>query len=171
MAPTTKAPQRDHIDHFLDRLEGIPGLDYDVEGIVDRINSLRNRFRKALEDTLGEHGLTWGEWKVLGSLILEGHSCSPGELSSELEVSSGAMTNRLDRLEADGLIRRVPDPTDRRGLQIELTGAGRKAWVDSTGAQARKEALVASALSKQEQQQLNKLLRKLMLAFEVPEEN
>ena len=171
MAPTVKSLQRDHIDHFLDRLEGIPGLDYEVEGIVDRINSLRNRFRKALEETLGEHGLTWGEWKVLGSLILEGHSCSPGELSSELELSSGAMTNRLDRLEADGLIRRVPDPADRRGLQIELTEACRRAWTDSTSAQAQKEALVASALSKSEQKQLNGLLRKLMLAFEEPDED
>ena len=56
----TATTQRDHIDLFLDRLEGIPGLDYEVEGIVDRINSLRNKFRHALEETLGEHGLTWG---------------------------------------------------------------------------------------------------------------
>ena len=108
-----------------------------------------------------------GEWKVLGSLILgEGECSSPGELSTELEVSSGAMTNRLDRLEQDGLIRRVRDPDDRRGVKIELTDAGRQAWTDSTSAQARKEALVAAALSKKEQGELNALLRKLMLAFE-----
>ena len=76
------------------------------------------------------------------------------------------MTNRLDRLEQDGLIRRVRDPDDRRGVKIELTDAGRRAWTDSTSAQARKEALVASALKKSEQQQLNSLLRKLMLQFE-----
>jgi DNA-binding MarR family transcriptional regulator len=163
----TQVAQRDHIDLFLDRLEGIPGLDYEVEGIVDRINSLRNKFRHALEETLGEHGLTWGEWKVLGSLILgEGECSSPGELSAELEVSSGAMTNRLDQLEEAGLIRRVRDPGDRRGVKIELTDAGRQAWTDSTSAQARKEALVASALKKSEQQHLNSLLRKLMLQFE-----
>jgi len=104
---------------------------------------------------------------VLGSLILgEGECSSPGELSAELEVSSGAMTNRLDRLEEAGLIRRVRDPGDRRGVKIELTDAGRQAWTDSTSAQARKEALVAAALSKKEQAQLNTLLRKLMLAFE-----
>lgn len=164
---TTTTAQRDHIDLFLDRLVDIPGLDPEVEGIVDRINSLRSKFRRALEETLGEHGLTWGEWKVLGSLILgEGECSSPGELSTELEVSSGAMTNRLDRLEQDGLIRRVRDPDDRRGVKIELTDAGRRAWTDSTSAQARKEALVASALKKSEQQQLNSLLRKLMLQFE-----
>lgn len=157
--------QRDHVDALLDRLEDIPGLDYEVEGIVDRIQGLQRRFRHALEQTLGEHGLTWGEWKVLGSLIL-GDCNSPGELSSELELSSGAMTNRLDRLEQDGLIRRVRDPDDRRGVHIELTDAGHRAWTESTSAQARKEALVAAALTKKEQTQLNTLLRKLMLSFE-----
>ena len=163
--PATKQLQRDRIDAFLDRLDGIPGLDYEVEGIVDRINSLRNRFRHALEETLSQHELTWGEWKVLGSLIL-GECDSPGELSSGLEVSTGAMTNRLDRLEEAGLIRRVRDPEDRRGVKIELTDAGRRVWTESTSAQARKEALVASALTKREQTQLNSLLRKLMLEFE-----
>ncbi len=165
MSPATRQLQRDRIDAFLDRLGGIPGLDHEVEGIVDRINSLRNRFRHALEETLSQHELTWGEWKVLGSLIL-GECDSPGELSSGLEVSTGAMTNRLDRLEEAGLIRRVRDPDDRRGVKIELTDAGKRVWTESTSAQARKEALVASALTKREQTQLNSLLRKLMLEFE-----
>ena len=102
---------------------------------------------------------------MLGSLIL-GECDSPGELSSRLEVSTGAMTNRLDRLEEAGLIRRVRDPDDRRGVKIELTDAGKRVWTDSTSAQARKEALVASALTKREQTQLNSLLRKLMLELE-----
>jgi DNA-binding MarR family transcriptional regulator len=165
VSPATKELQRDKIDRFLERLDGIPGLDYEVEGIVDRINSLQRRFRHALEETLKDYDLTWGEWKVLGSLVL-GESDSPGELSNSLEVSTGAMTNRLDRLEEAGLIRRVRDPDDRRGVKLELTDAGSRAWTDSTSAQARKEALVASALTKPEQVQLNTLLRKLMLEFE-----
>jgi DNA-binding MarR family transcriptional regulator len=76
------------------------------------------------------------------------------------------MTNRLDRLERSGLIRRHPDLSDRRGVRVELTEAGSEAWVESTNAQAIKEALVAGALSKREQHQLNGLLRKLMLEFE-----
>jgi DNA-binding MarR family transcriptional regulator len=163
--PATKDVERDRIDAFLDRLEGIPGLDYDVEGIVDRINSLRNRFRHALEETLKQHDLTWGEWKVLGSLIL-GDCDSPGELATGLELSTGAMTNRLDNLEQAGFIKRAPDPSDRRAVKIELTEAGRHAWTNSTSAQAQKEALVAAALTKREQVELNSLLRKLMLAFD-----
>jgi DNA-binding MarR family transcriptional regulator len=165
VAPTTKALERDKIDAFLERLEGIPGLDYEVEGIVDRINSLQRRFRHAHEETLRGWELTWGEWKVLGSLR-HGESSSPGELCEALELSSGAMTNRLDRLEEAGLIRRVPDPNDRRGVKLELTDAGRRVWTESTSAQAKKEILVASTLTKREQKELNALLRKLMLAFE-----
>jgi DNA-binding MarR family transcriptional regulator len=91
---------------------------------------------------------------------------APSELCEELELSSGAMTNRLDRLEEAGLIRRAPDPHDRRGVKLELTEDGERVWTESTSAQARKEALVASALTKREQTQLNSLLRKLMLEFE-----
>jgi DNA-binding MarR family transcriptional regulator len=163
--PGTKQLQRDKIDAFLDDLEGIPGLDYEVEGIVDRINSLQRRFRVAHEETLRAWSLTWGEWKVLTSLH-HGRTHSPSELCDELELSSGAMTNRLDRLEEARLIRRVPDPHDRRGVKLELTDDGERVWTESTSAQARKEALVASALTKREQTQLNSLLRKLMLEFE-----
>jgi DNA-binding MarR family transcriptional regulator len=76
------------------------------------------------------------------------------------------MTNRLDRLESAGLLRRLPDPSDRRALKVELTEAGWQAWQDSVGVQARKEFLVASALDPREKETLNALLRRLMLQFE-----
>src|SRR5579862_456692 len=165
---------RDRIDHFLEHLVGIPDLDYEVEGIVDRINSLQKKVRRELEQTLAEHGLTWAEWKVLGSLWHAHneipHCSSPGELAAELELSSGAMTSRIDKLERAGLVRRRPDPDDRRGVKVELTDAGSRAWLESTNAQAIKEARVARALTKAEQEQLNTLLRKLMVEFEREEE-
>jgi DNA-binding MarR family transcriptional regulator len=76
------------------------------------------------------------------------------------------MTNRLDRMEEAGLIRRLPDPNDRRAVQVELTDAGRRAWDDTISVQAAKEALVAEALNAKEKQELNDLLRRLMLEFE-----
>src|SRR5262249_32728806 len=76
---------------------------------------------------------------------------------------------RLDRLEEAGLIRRVPDPHDRRAVKLELTADGERVWTESASAQARKEALVASALTPREQTQLDSLLRKLMLEFERPQ--
>ena len=159
----------DSVDRCMSRIEGLFAFDGQVEAIVDLVESLSKRFRRALEQTLAEHGLSLGEWKLLGAFVLgkvESPS-SPGALAKELELSSGAMTNRLDRLEEAGLIRRLPDPHDRRGVGIELTDRGRELWTESTSAQARKEALVAGALTKAEQHELNGLLRKLMLAFEL----
>ena len=96
----------------------------------------------------------------------EGHVDAPGELASHLELSSGAMTSRLDRLEEAGFLRRLPDPTDRRGVVVELTDTGKQAWDQAASVLGRREAFFASALTKREQRQLNALLRKLMIAFE-----
>jgi DNA-binding MarR family transcriptional regulator len=76
------------------------------------------------------------------------------------------MTNRLDRLEAADLVRRLPDPSDRRAIQVELTDKGARVWEEAVGAQAAKEGLIASALGLEEKEQLNALLRRLMLGFE-----
>ena len=162
--------REDHVDRFLLELEGLSrdtGLDLEVEGLVDRLAGLSRRIKRALEATLAEHDLTHPEWQVLGKLRLsEGARKSPGDLAEQLELSSGAMTTRLDNLEKAGLVRRLPDPSDRRGVIVELTEAGQDAYDSTVGLQARKEAFFASALTRNELKQLNGLLRKLMLAFE-----
>jgi DNA-binding MarR family transcriptional regulator len=167
MARATEV-QRDHVDRFLESIrEELPDLDLTVEGIVDRINGLSRRIKRLMDETLTERDLTWGEWKVLGLLRRSPEQRrSPGYLAVHAELSSGAMTNRLDNLEKRGLIRRMPDPNDRRGVQVELTEAGSKAYEESTAAQAAKEGLIASALSAKEKDELNNLLRRLMLAAE-----
>jgi DNA-binding MarR family transcriptional regulator len=161
-------PTEDHVDRCLTTLCGeLPDLDLDVEGIVERIQGIDRRLRITMEETLEEHGLSYGEWRVLRVLRkIPGSSSTPGELSSSLELSSGAMTNRLDRLERAGFVVRRPDPSDRRGIRVELTDSGNQAWIESTNAQAIKEAVIAGALSKREQHSLNTLLRKLMLELE-----
>ena len=164
--------EKDHVDRFLERLEGLEDVDYAVEGIVERVQGITWRLKRLMEETLADFDLSYGEWRLLSILRNGDESCSPGELAADLELSSGAMTNRLDRLERAGLVRRRPDPDDRRGVQVELTAKGRRVYEASTNAQARKEALIAKGLSGAEQQRLNDLLRKLMLAFEaaVPKE-
>ena len=160
---------RDHIDAFLEGLEDrLPGLDLEIEGIVDRINGLSRRINRMLDDTLAEQGLSHGEWRVLGSLncMPPPHRRSPGELASSMDLSSGAMTNRLDRLEQAGLVRRLPDPSDRRSVHVELTEAGRTRYQQSVAAQAAKEAIVGAALGADDQRRLNDLLRRLMIEFE-----
>src|SRR3954469_19383245 len=158
MAKTTE--ERDHIDRWLEETD-LPGVDLEVEGIVDRINGLRRRFHSMADETLAELGLAEGEWKVLTTLRLSGspHRKSVGQLAKRAELSSGAMTNRLDRLEKAGLVRRVPDPEDRRGVLVELTDTGHRAWEDGLRAQAGNESLITAALTEDEKRQLNALLR------------
>ena len=161
--------ERDWIDARLEIWAAeLPELDLATEGIVERIQKLAHRLDREMDRTLREFELKRGEWHLLAALRKSGppYRRSPGQLSEDLGLSSGAMTHRLDRMEAAGLIRRLPDPDDRRSLQIELTDAGWQLWQDSTGTQARKEALVAEALTPAEKDQLNVLLRRLMLAFE-----
>jgi DNA-binding MarR family transcriptional regulator len=163
--------EQDHIDRFLAENE-LPGVDLEVEGIVDRINGLRRRLNHMLDETLADFGLSEGEWKVLNHLHFTGppHRRSVGQLSKWGDLSSGAMTNRLDQLEKAGFVRRIPDPDDRRGVLVELTDDGSRVFKDSLTAQAAKEALIAAALDKDEKRQLNALLRRLMLEFERREE-
>ena len=125
-----------------------------------------------MDETLAEFGLDTMEYKVLGALSQAGdpYRSTPGRLAKRMELSSGAMTNRLDRMEEAGLIRRLPDPDDRRGVVVELTEQGGTTYKSAVGVQAKKEALVAGALGKREKQQLNGLLRKMMVEFERAEQ-
>ena len=162
-----KVEERDHVDRFLESefLEEIPNLDLTVEGIVDRIMGISKRFKNGLEETLAEHGLSWADWKMLSALLRKSPR-SAGKLAEITELSSGAMTNRLDRLEEAGLVRRLPDPDDRRGVLVEVTAKGKRAYNAAAGEEAAKEALITSALTKREKGELNSLLRRLMVEFE-----
>ena len=76
------------------------------------------------------------------------------------------MTNRLDNLEEQGLVERLPDPDDRRALRVKLTPKGHDLWQEMAELQAGKELQVASALDEGERKELNDLLRRLVLSFE-----
>jgi DNA-binding MarR family transcriptional regulator len=145
----------------------IPDLDPVTEGIVERIGILSHALEASLEETLAAHDLDRRAFHVLGRLRSYGppYQRSAGMLARDMRLSTGAMTNRLDRMEAAGLVRRLPDPTDRRGTLIEPTDAGHAAWDEATGTQARREARIASVLSPAERDELHGLLRQLMRAF------
>lgn len=170
MTDAIETEQRDHIDRWLESIRSeLPSdLDLTVEGIVDRIGGISRRISKALDETLAEHGLTNADYKLLGSLRWAGepYQRSAGDLARIADLSSGAMTNRLDQLENAGLVRRLRDPDDRRGVLVEPTEKGKQLWEKAIAVQARKEQLIAAALNERERAQLNTLLRRVMLAFE-----
>jgi DNA-binding MarR family transcriptional regulator len=145
----------------------IPDLDPVTEGIVERIEILAHAFKESIEETLKAQDLDRRAFHVLGRLRSYGppYQRSAGLLASDMRLSTGAMTNRLDRMEQAGLIRRLPDPNDRRGTLIEPTESGHAAWDRTASTQARREALIAAVLEPAEREQLHGLLRTLMRAF------
>jgi len=160
--------EHDRLDDWLDIwTREIPNLDATTEGIVERIQNLYKDFDRSMEETLAKYELDRRAFHLIGRLRSYGppYRRSPGQLAGDMRLSSGAMTNRLDRLEAAGLIRRLPDPNDRRGQMIEPTEKGNAAWERTVGTQAEREQRIASVLSPTEREQLHRLLRKLMRAF------
>lgn len=163
-----KRDEHDKLDDWLEIwTREIPNLDPVTEGIVERIQNLYKDFDRSMEETLAKYELDQRAFHLLGRLRSYGppYRRSPGQLAGDMRLSSGAMTNRLDRLEAAGLIRRLPDPNDRRGQLIEPSEKGHAAWDRTVGTQAEREQRIASALTAAEREQLHRLLRKLMGAF------
>src|SRR4051794_22529058 len=117
----------------------IPELDLETEGIVERIAALAKRIDRSHEETVAQHGISYGEWKVLHNLrrAEPDHRSTPGRLSHHLGLSSGAMTNRLDRLEGEGLGRPRPDPPDPGAAVVEPPAAGPPRWPKAPGPPAR----------------------------------
>jgi DNA-binding MarR family transcriptional regulator len=166
----SKAREQDHVDRWLEEIrEELPTeLDFTVEGIVDRIQGIARRLQRLLDETVAAQGLSHGEWRVLNSLrwARPPYRRSAGELARLNDLSTGAMTNRLDQLEEAGLVKRLRDPDDRRGVLVELTQRGRALWEEAVTVQAEKEALLTAALNARDREQLNGLLRRLMMEFE-----
>jgi DNA-binding MarR family transcriptional regulator len=124
------------------------------------------RLGRMLEDrgdaSLGEIGLSAAKLSVLTQLVSSDVSLPLGELATRLSCVRSNITQLIDRMEADGLVRRVDDPNDRRAVRAELTALGRERQL--AGAQ-RVEALEArfrEALSEEEQLQLREMLTRLL---------
>ena len=163
-----RGEQLDELDSMLELwAREIPGLDPVTEGIVERIQNLAKAFDRSLDETLAESGLDLRSFHVLTKLRSAGppYRRSAGQLAERMRLSSGAMTNRLDRMEKAGLIRRLPDPNDRRGTLVEPTDEGRAIWDRTAGTQAIREAKIGTVLSEAERTDLHRLLRAVMRAF------
>ena len=141
-----------------------PQIDPVVESIVTGIGRAERLLDGEMKRSLDHVGLTKEEFKVL--IELHGGPLSHGELCRRLEVSTGAMTNRLDKLERAELVARARDPRDRRGVLLTLTDGGRArldAYID-LGANRERELL--GGLSAADKRRLNALLATLLDSLE-----
>lgn len=143
-------------------------IDREVEGIVDRVAAINKYVARVFEETLAGFGLSHGEYKVLLRLAVAPteRRLSAGDLTRSLMLSSGGMTNRLDRLEGAGLLRRLPDPNDRRGVLVELTDEGSALIDRAVTDEASKEIDLFEALDPAERASLNALLRIVLRSLE-----
>lgn len=158
--------EMDPVDEILEQWsEERPDLDTSSLGVVIRVMALYRSFLKQATDALEGVGLELWEYDVLSALRRQGSpfSLPATRLARETGLSSGAMTNRIDRLESRRYVKRSPDKDDRRSVNVSLTAQGRK-LIDSA-IQHRLDAASESlqGISALEQRQLADLLRAVVL--------
>ena len=171
--PTPAAPSRkDPVDAIIEQWATVrPDLDTAAMEVFGRIGRLARAMGDRMEQAYAALGIARGEFDVLATLRRSGepYTLSPRQLSATLMLTTGGMTGRLDKLERAGLLRRSPDPYDRRGLQVTLTERGLE-LVDGAvvaGLVVQTDSL-AAALNAEQAGRLADLLRELLLSTETP---
>jgi DNA-binding MarR family transcriptional regulator len=139
-------------------------LDLAPVEVFSRVSRLARLLDRARRDAFTAHTVEPWEFDVLAALRRAGkpYRLSPGQLLRETMVTSGTMTNRIDRLGERGLVERSPDPHDRRGVLVGLTAAGKKAVDGAFESLLASERELLAELSSAERRELAGLLKRLM---------
>ena len=142
-------------------------LDLGPVEIFSRVGRLSRRLDLARRAAFAEHGIELWEFDVLSALRRAGepYQLSPGQLVKETLVTSGTMTNRVDRLVARAYVARAPDPADRRGVLVGLTKAGRQVVDAAFEALLDRERELLTELSATDSKRLAALLKSLMASL------
>jgi DNA-binding MarR family transcriptional regulator len=145
-----------------------PDLDVRPLAVLSRVTRLARHLDRARRAAFAEHGLEAFEFDVLAALRRAGppYELTPGRLLRETLVGSGTMTNRLDRLEGRGLVRRLPDPADGRAVRVRLTVEGRSRVDGAVSDLLHRERAVLAGLPAADRERLADLLRSLLMRVE-----
>jgi len=144
-----------------------PDLDLGPMEVLSRVSRLDHHLDAARRAAFTEHAIEPWEFDVLAALRRAGapYELSPGRLLRETLVTSGTMTNRVDRLATRGFVERYPDPEDRRGVLVRLTPEGKEAVDGAFTALLEAERAFLADLTARQQADLADLLRKLLAPF------
>lgn len=156
----------DSVDRVLEQWAAErPKLDASPMGVVGRVQRACRMLDRGISDRLAAHGLQLWEFDILATLLRSGppYRLSAGALVGASMVTSGAITNRIDRLVARGLVSRETDPDNRRSVRITLTDAGRELVDTALADHVANESDLLAGLTPKEQTQLAGLLRKLLV--------
>ena len=160
---------KDHVDLILEQwARELPDLDASPMAVLGRISRLAALTEREFDAVFSRYGINGGEFDVLAALRRSGapFRLTPTELARALMVSSGGMTKRLNALEATGLVRRAPSPTDGRSSDVILTPRGRRLVEDAVAAHRANEDRLLASLSPHDRNALAALLRRLLVDLE-----
>lgn len=145
-----------------------PDLDVTLMHVLSRVTRLARHLDLARREAFAAHDLEAGEFDVLAALRRAGkpYELTPSQLIAANLVTSGTMTNRIDRLEQKNLVTRKPDPNDGRGVLVKLTTAGQNAVDAALTDLLERERILLAGISKSERNQLADVLREIVLPFD-----
>ena len=145
-----------------------PDLDVAPLEVLSRVSRLARHLDLARRQAFATHDLEAWEFDVLAALRRAGPGAalSPGTLLTQTLVTSGTMTNRIDRLAARGLVEREPDPSDRRGVLVRLTEPGRRTVDSALTDLLEREHGILEIVRPEDRAKLANLLRDLVRPFD-----
>ena len=145
-----------------------PDLDVSPLEVLSRVSRLARRLDLARGEAFTVHGLDGWEFDVLSALRRAGepYELSPGQLVAETLVTSGTMTNRVDRLAGRGFVERHPAPNDRRGVIVRLTPTGMRTVDAALEDLLEHERRLLAELPASQRTTLAAQLRRLLAPFE-----
>jgi len=159
-------PPRDEVDRIVEAWSRErPDLDFAPLHVLSRVGRLAKHLERARKAAFAVAGVEPWEFDVLSALRKAGapYQLSPTALVQQTMVSSGTMTNRIDRMVARGLVERRTDPNDGRGVIVLMTASGRERVDGAITSLVHDETALLSRMSAGEQERLSGLLRKLSL--------
>lgn len=162
-------PTSDEVDRIVDAWSRErPDVDFAPLQVLSRVDRLARHLDRSRRSAFTASDLEPWEFDVLAALRRTGapYQLSPKALLQQTLVSSGTMTNRIDRLVERGLVERQTDPNDGRGVLVSMTEAGRERVDGAISELLAEEGELLASLSRADQERLAGLLRKLSLDFD-----
>jgi DNA-binding MarR family transcriptional regulator len=160
---------KDHVDWVIEGWEKErPGLDVAPIAVINRLERLQSYLRAEVATVFERFGLTGPSFAVIATLRRAGkpYQLSQRALMDALQLTGGTVSVRIDRLEGDGIVERLPDPHDQRGVLVRLTDAGERLFDQVAPLHLANEDRLLLALNTQQREQLAALLRILLLSFD-----
>lgn len=157
----------DHVATIISQWEQErPDLDPSPIAVIGRLSRLTRHIERQLEENYKHYDLQGGTYDLLATLRRHGEpfTLTPTQLQTEMMLSSGATTHRIDLLEKRGLLERSPDPGDRRGTLVKLTDAGKDLVDAVTETHLKTESELLTALTAKQRRDLAELLARLAQA-------